>query len=189
MYSNVGVLVDGRAEELFFRATLPGCRIRRNIPNGRDVSLDLIFDAIQIGHETFSGAVDTVIVKIDREQRAESFEAIVQALEQKILNAGIIRPTILALADRCLENWILADDVQISEICGADYDYIHEGAMGKSILMNALQANAKLPYVKTSKLLISASPNNIRANSQSFAHFADAIDFDWHWLNPPPLQA
>ena len=182
MYNNVGVLVDGRAEDLFFRATLPGCKIRRIIPNGRDVPLELIVEAVKIGHESFCGETSVAIVKIDREQRKESCDDILSSLNDMIESSGITRPTIVALPDRCLENWILADDARISALCGTDYDYIHEGQMGKPILNNILGGGAKIPYVKTSKLLISASAQSIRTKSSSFSKFATDVIFDWDWL-------
>lgn len=181
MYNNVGVLVDGRAEQLFFEAALPGCRVRRILPNGRNVSLELIGEKIIDGHNSFGGYVDTLIAKLDREQRPASCSTMAQELKSILDKAKISRPTILAIADRCLENWILADDARISELTGSNYTYCHEGRMGKSTLSNIL-SQTSMSFVETSRHLLSSKASNISASSVSFDAFSKNVHFSWYWI-------
>ena len=183
MFSSIGVIVDGRAEEEFFKATLPGCRTRRNLCNGRDVPLERIARDIITSCESFAEPISAIIAKIDREQRNESRAEIFLTLSDLIADKVRPRLVILAIADRCLENWILADVDKMKELSGLEaYSYDYEGRQGKPILRNVLSAG-DIPFIKTARLLAGSNSDCIRRNSASFSHFSSLITFAWPWMN------
>ncbi len=176
-------LVDGHLEQTFIKNNYPGRPVRRINCNGRNVELSTMAKYIATQCRLFDNKHYPIIILIDREDREQLPEEIGKTLHEKLLEEGIEDTIIIGVADRMIENWILADKEivnkykdnkkKIRECC--------EGQNGKNIIRKCIQH-----YHETTigvELLETCRASIIIKNSPSFKQFYSQLPrSNFFWL-------
>jgi len=174
-------LVEGHMETHFVNSTYANAIVQRPFPNGDDVELDLIIEAINDQLETVGGEITKVIVLMDREGRKLNPKEIADFVLAGIAPNNPGRQFYIGVSDREVENWILADEQSVSVMCGrANYQYDAEGRNGKGVLQK-LTNGIDLGYRDKASLLKASYASRIKEKSPSFELFLNSIDFNWWW--------
>jgi hypothetical protein len=108
-------LVDGHLEQYFIQQVCPDHPVRRIGCNGHSVSLEAIAKHIASHCRLFDNRYYPIIIIIDREDRDETACEIKNSLITLLQKEGVKDSLIVAVADRMIENWILADQSVIKE--------------------------------------------------------------------------
>jgi Domain of unknown function (DUF4276) len=180
---NPAFIVDGFTELNILRQLCPNQPIKRSI-NGKDVSLSKAAEQIAAIIRLLNNRNYPIVILTDREKRSDDFlkfandfkNAIVGELAKKGINLDIR----VGIADRMIENWILAD----ADALGNPPQLPSEtdGLMGKSWMKNI-----KPSYSETADgpdLFFKADARKIYTQSPSFKHFVDQLkDLDCFYLN------
>jgi len=182
--SKPAFLVEGQMEQKIIQAICPGIVVRRINCNGIDVSMRAIAKTLDANMRLLKNYYPIFIV-FDREGREQSCEKLMAELSE-ILNAKDYAGTYrIGIADRTIENWILADWRHALELFdGDDEDSTnHDGENGKSRLKKMLPKG--IVYNETTigvDLFRKCRPSEMYANSSSFRKFVDTIDIKCWWL-------
>lgn len=175
--------VDGHMEKRITQRICPGAPVRVLNINGRDVNLSAIAKQIATQFRLLGNRYYPVVALIDRETRAQSVSEIKLDLLSAVEVLGVPRDQlIVGVADRMIENWILADP---SKICGLPEDLECDGCDGKSVLKHYL-AKAEISYHETTvgvDLFCDADPFTVAKNSISFREFASVLRPYCSWLS------
>jgi len=177
-------IVEGHLEQYFIQATCPGRPVRRLECNGHNVSVAAIAKRIMTHCHLFNNNYYPIIVMIDREDRHETSTQICSLILSEVRGLGITDNIIIGIADRMIENWILADpDIinqcqnKIKDVPAASY----EGFLGKNIISQYLRS-----YQETTDgvdLLLKCRASHIKNSSPSFADFCTRLPKNnCHWL-------
>ena len=116
--NNPAFLVDGQMEKLIIEKLCPNQRVRLTGLNGKDVTIEAIAKKASALIRLLNGKNYPIVVLIDREDRPESAEEIANLLKTEMRNEGIKDDLIIGVADRMIENWILADWSSLQLIWG-----------------------------------------------------------------------
>jgi len=181
--SNAAFLVDGHLEQKFIQRTCFCRPVRRINCNGRNVAISVIAKRIATQCRLLGNRCHPIIVIIDREDRLETSRELSSSLLDYLRKEGIIDTFIIGVADRMIENWILAD----AEIVNHHESNIKatppysEGCNGKNVLERCLDH-----YHETTigvELLLNCRASRINENSQSFSDFFNQLpENDCSWL-------
>jgi hypothetical protein len=176
----IAAIVEGHTEAHFVHATYAASHIIRPIPNGETVPVEQIIEAILDAMDVIGGNISKILILLDREQRemeAEDFLSKIQsALE---LRCGT-RKLYIGVADRQIENWIVADEQEMRNRYKPDFEYQGDGCGGKAVL-EKINGGVSLGPFDTALLLKSCSANRASTRSSSLARLLKIIDFDWFW--------
>lgn len=171
--SNPAFIVDGYTEKLIIGKICPGKPIRRTDLNGNSVTIKAIANKISSLIRLLNNKYYPIIIVIDREDRQEDCEKIIENLKIELNNKGHINEDIrISVADKMLENWIIADWKLISE--SVEKPEITDSLSGSSIIKKH-----KGSYGKTTdgvELFTNADPTVIYQNSPSFRTFIDSLE-------------
>ena len=184
--SKPAYLIDGFSEKLILDKLCPGHPIRRIDMNGKDVSIEALGKTIGSLIRLLNNRNYPIIIIIDREQRTETRQEILKGLLDALEKQGISIDQIrIGIADRMLENWILADwenfrneigQPTLKKPCAT-----FEGLNGKSMIRKYLKE-----YQETTdavRLMVSSNPDRIRENSSSFNDLISSMtDLDCSWI-------
>jgi hypothetical protein len=110
-------------EEHFIRATYSAAQIVRPFPNGEDVDLNLIVDAIVDALEIMSSNISKVLILLDRERRSLSANELASTLFTALTQKCTNRTFYIGVADRQIENWIIADEQRMRECFDPGFSY------------------------------------------------------------------
>lgn len=183
----IALFVEGMTEKLVIQKICPGIPIKI-INNGKDVSPLIIAKQIATLFRLLNNRHYPVVVILDREERAltaDEFAAqIVGCLSRLEIPTDQI---ILAIPDRMIENWILADP-NCSPCISADEEY--EGTDGKSVLtrlLGTIDTKYHGPTVGVD-LLCSINPTAAAARSTSFNSFVQRMRPFCRWVRPAGEQ-
>ncbi|EKE05301.1 MAG: hypothetical protein ACD_19C00364G0002 [uncultured bacterium] len=180
--SNPAFIVDGFTEKLIIQKLCPGKPISRTDLNGKNVTIDAIAKKIASLIRLFNNRFYPIIILIDKEERDQSITEIIDCLNQKLRDNGIVSCDFrIGVADRMIENWIIAD-----WDCLGSREFPQpectEGINGSSMIRRV-----KGSYSKTTdgvELFLSANQQRIYENSESFRTFIDKIsDLSCNYLN------
>jgi len=106
---NPAFIVDGFTEKLIIQQLCPGRPISRTDLNGKNVTLDAIAKKIASLIRLFNNRNYPIVVLIDKEERDKSVREIIDSLHSKLEENGIVDCDVrIGVADRMIENWILA---------------------------------------------------------------------------------
>jgi hypothetical protein len=156
---------------------------RLNI-NGSDVAVEAIAKRAGSLIRLFSNRHFPIIVVIDRENRNESARQMEERLTESIVGEGVARDQlVVAVCDRMIENWILADEVLLRERYGADVIVESEGCNGKRRLAEVVKAQHQ--YHETTVgvgLFCAASARRIRDRSDSFFRLSTSLRNMCEWI-------
>ena len=185
---NPAYLVEGDLEQKFIQNVCPGYPVRKINCNGDDVSLEAIGKRVGTLGRLLHKRHSPLVVVFDRERRAEPAQSIEVRLGEILKQEDIQVPVLIGVADRHIENWILADYEMFAQSARLSKKLLvesFEGKKGKSALKKALGRNRS--YVETIDgvaWLRSARPAVIAQNSPSFRRLAEAlVGLQCPWLN------
>ena len=173
-------IVEGHLEYHFMKESYPRVLVQRCIPNGKNVDLDQIIEAISDQLEVIDNSFLKVVILLDRERRKETILEITDYLIYKLLEKNPSRAFYIGVADLMAENWILSDEDYIKRTYLIDdYKYCGDGVAGKSRLATII-SNDLAPRDKA-RMLKAISPMLGSMKSDSLLHFISQIDFPWYW--------
>jgi hypothetical protein len=191
--TNPAYLVEGDLEQKFIQTICPGSPVRKINCNGDDVSLAAIGKRVGTLGRLLHKRHSPLVVVFDRERRPDTSEAIEANLGSLLRQEAIQVPVVVGVADRHIENWILADIQTFSASAGLTEKLppqSFEGKKGKSAIKKAL--GRKRNYVETIDgvaWLVAARPAVVAQNSPSFRRLAEALSgVKCRWLNQGRLD-
>jgi hypothetical protein len=171
--STPAFIVDGFTEKLIIGKICPGKPIRRTDLNGKHVTVKAIANKISSLIRLLNNKYYPIIIVIDREDREKNCEEIIEELRLELTEKGHENDDIrINVADKMLENWIIADWTVITE--SEDKPETTDGLRGSSVIKKH-----KGSYGKTTdgvELFIKANPSVIYKNSPSFKTFIDSLE-------------
>ena len=170
---NPAFIVDGHTEQCFISQICPGRPIQRTNLNGKNVTIPAIAKKVASMIRLFGNRHYPIIVLIDKEDRESSIEDICDELHLQLEGEGITNQDIrIGVADRMIENWIVADYQLVGNI--QDKPEETDGLRGASVIKkNAGSYNKVIDGVK---LLSSIDKTIVYQSSPSFRHFVDKLD-------------
>jgi hypothetical protein len=176
-------IVEGHMEQLIVQKLCPRIPVQRLEINGDDAEIAAIVDRIESIFRILNNRFYPVCVVFDREGRQEDSMAIVAAVEAELvarqLDASQFR---IAVCDRMIENWILADKDLLAKRYNHAENICCEGLNGKGVLRKICEGVER--YRETTvgvRLFQSASVRAMYEGSASFKQFVDKIDFECWW--------
>jgi len=118
----------------------------------------------------------TICILTDRESRQQSCTSFLNAIQTRLPAPSKALTVIATCADRMIENWILADIVQVSKACkdlkSGQKQKNWEGTHGKNELKKCMAKGINYNEVKHGKKFFCAVRDQIaRKNSASLNHF------------------
>lgn len=171
--NNPAFIVDGFTEKLILGKICPGKQIRRTDLNGKSVTIKAMANKISSLIRLLNNKFYPIVIVIDREDRAQNCEEIIEELKLELIEKGHINDDIrINVADKMLENWIIADWAIITEV--EEKPDSTDGLRGSSVIKKH-----KGSYGKTTdgvELFIKANPSIMYENSPSFKTFIDSLE-------------
>ncbi len=168
--NNPAFIVDGFTEKLIIQRICPGKPIRRTDLNGKYASIKAIAKKISSLIRLLGNRHYPIIILIDKEAREASCADIIKELRIEIEIEDIdIR---IGVADRMIENWILADWPSLTGNNNKPEDT--DGSNGSAEIRKL-----KGTYNKTTdgvEFFAQANPSIMYTNSNSFKHFIDCLE-------------
>ncbi len=174
-------LVEGRMEQRIVQRLCDGVPVRLIGANGRDVTPTAIAKRAAPLIRLLKNYYPIVIV-FDREARKLSCAAIEAELRQALKAHKVERDDlIIGIADRMIENWILACS-QVRRKYGLLESC--EGKDGKAILSLALERNGKSYHETTIgvEMFCAIDVGAVREHSSSFARFVRELGQHCSWI-------
>lgn len=186
--TKIGFLVDGQMEQDVIQALCPGSPVRRINCNGDAVAVAAIAKRVASLARLMQRRCKKLIVVFDREKRKESSIALEQEFMACLKDEGFEGNITAVVADRCTENWILADSSSLAthlavhpeRICGP-----FESKNGVSEMRKILPRGKKYEKIIDGvRWLCMANPRTVAKNSESFRRLYDILKpLDCVWLN------
>ena len=182
---NPAFLVEGQMEQAIVQRICPGSAVRLIGCNGKDVSMTVLSKALNARLQRLS-RYDPVIIILDREQRTEECNILLNDLSLKLDDLGFSGRYILAMPDRTTEVWTLSDWDEVRRRMPEmkEYHDIAEGRNGKAIIKKLLPDD--VVYHETTigvEMFMSIRPNVVYMKSDSFREFMDKISLPCHWAS------
>lgn len=169
--SNPAFIVDGFTEKNIIDRICPNKPIRRTDLNGKNVTLDAIAERIAMHIRLLGNKYYPIIIIIDKENRENSCHEIAQYIYAKLNKMGMTNQDIrLSIADKMIENWLIADTsiFEPNEIP----DKI-DGINGALVLKRKYGTYSKA--TDCLKLIESFNPKIAYDNSDSFRSFIENL--------------
>lgn len=165
-------IVDGFTEKLIIERICPGCKISRTDLNGNTVTIPAIAKKIASIIKILGNKFYPIIILIDKEDRTQSCEELIEELKKEIQNNGINNQDIrVFIADRMIENWIIADwDVLDSTEPKPEFT---DGLNGTKIIKQVKGSYSKT--IDGVELFMKSNSLEIYKNSPSFKNLIDNI--------------
>lgn len=171
---NPAFIVDGYTELKIVQNICPGRPVKRTDLNGKNVAINAIAKKIAWHIRLMGNRYYPIIILVDREERNISFQEMASQIRLGLENEGIISQDLrIGVADRMIENWIIADWEQLNGTLENKPDKT-DGCNGTSSIKKI-----KLTYDKTTdgvNYFISARQPAIYRNSPSYRHFIDQLE-------------
>lgn len=182
-------LVDGVMEQRIISRLCQGKIIQRLNCNGTDTPIVVIVDRVEFHMRILNNRCSPIIVLIDREKRPASCEEISFEISRRLDERGYGGQYVVAVVDRCIENWILADWNNVAErfkehgLKPIEDCTQYEGKQGKTELKRLLPRELLYNEPTWGKdMFLSCRPEKIYENSASFRAFVDKLNMRCHWL-------
>jgi hypothetical protein len=182
--SKPAFLVDGQLEKRFIQDVCPGSPVRLINCNGDKVSSYAISKRIATHYRLLNKKYSPIIVVVDRETRDISAEEFKGELIRLLIEDNVSENIVLGIADRMIENWILADKENISRYANISVNDIEnaEGKGGKYLIKKIIPE-----YHETTvgvELLKKSNPSRMHS-SKSFLDFFNQLQqkINCWWLN------
>lgn len=185
-------IIEGDLEKDFLEKVCSGKTVRKIGANGDSVALQEIARRVASHIRLVCKRCSPIVVIFDREGRAQSAEEIEREILRLIKLEGIDVDVIVSVADRQIENWILADkETHRERFNYPDGMESFEGVCGKAYLKRFLRKETK--YSETihgSDWLKRSDAANIAKRSTSFRRLSEnLLNLGCWWLEPFKLSA
>lgn len=175
----IGIIVDGHGDHAALSARFGGkARILKTSgPRGHTVDAKAIVASAMKEVEMLKGlGCKKVCILTDREARKEDADAFNNAMQKFLPVASKQFSIVTTCADRMIENWILADIVEVSrknkELKSGIKQKSWEGTHGKKELKKCFEKQGSYNEVKHGKKFMLAIRDDVaRRNSTSFNRF------------------
>lgn len=172
MKGNPAFIVDGFTEKNIIDKICPNRPVRRTDLNGKSVTLDKIAERLATYLRLFNNRYYPIIIIIDKEERQQPCEEIISYIKGKLNDAGFNNDDIrISIADRMIENWLIADTRIFSE---EEMPSKIDGINGASLLKKKYGNYSK--STDCLKILKEFNPKIAYQKSESFKYFVDLID-------------
>jgi hypothetical protein len=170
---NPAFIVDGFTELTIIQKICPNRPIRRSI-NGKDVSLKRTAAEIVTIIRTMNNRYYPIIILTDREKRPDDFLTVAAELNREVVEQlatkNVVADIRIGVADRMIENWILADANALGN--HAEIPAETDGFGGKGLMKRIMDYSET---VDGPKLFLKADASKMYENSPSFKHFVDQL--------------
>lgn len=185
-FPSVLAFVEGSMEALFINSNFKYVRVVP-VKNGCKWTVDALCEQVRTFFKARNFGGDHVVIWIDRENRPESSEYIVEKMKNVFEEEGYpINRVAVMVCDRMTENVILADEDFIrSEFGVAEYAYVGDGKGGK-FQLSSLCKDAGLDYKETFhgvRFLKKIRLDNAALVSASVARFRADIQIPCWWFS------
>jgi|APSaa5957512535_1039671.scaffolds.fasta_scaffold54521_2 hypothetical protein len=176
-------IIEGHMEQKILQNICPGKVIQRIGANGDHVSMKVMATHLAPQIRLFSNRYRPVIVLFDRERRDASCEQLRRELSLELADLGIDQEITIGIADRTIENWILADYEMLMDTYGFRPENGNlEGTFGKSELKSRFAPDTTYRETTTGvKIFKECRPDRMYQQSLSFKYFIDSIDIECWW--------
>lgn len=171
--SNPAFIVDGYTELKIVQRICPGSPIKRIDCNGKDVTINAIAKKIASHIRLLGNKYYPIVILVDKERRNIGFEDMAAAIRNALEEQGITDQDLrIGVADRMLENWIIADWQTLGGPPNAkpsSTDVCHGESHIKKL---------KKTYDKTTdgvEFFMAARQEEIYRNSPSYKYFMDQL--------------
>lgn len=180
--SNPAFIVDGYTELKILQNICPGRPIKRTDCNGKDVKIKAIAKKIALHIRILNNKYYPIVILVDKEERDISFEEMAEQIRNELINEGITDQDLrIGVADRMIENWIIADWEQFN----GTFD--NKPILTDSCNPNSIIRRKKDSFDKTTDgvdYFIAARQPEIYKNSPSYKFFIDQLeDILCHYTN------
>ncbi|MBN8685918.1 MAG: DUF4276 family protein [Chitinophagales bacterium] len=170
---NPAFIVDGHTEQCFISQICPGRPIQRTNLNGKNVTISAIAKKISSMIRMFGNRHYPIIVLIDKEDRENSIKDICTELHDNLIAEGITDQDVrIGVADRMIENWIVADYQLIGNV--QEKPDKTDGLRGSSVIKKCVGSYNKV--IDGVNFLASINKTIVYQNSPSFKSFVDKLD-------------
>ncbi len=171
--SNPVFFIDGQMEKKIIQALCPNQPIRVTGLNGKDVTVKAIAKKIAPLIRLLGNKFYPIVILLDKEARKITFEEMANQTKEALIEEGITDQDLrIGVADRMIENWILADWETFAGKKTKPPET--EGINGSSIIKKV-----KGGYDKTTEgveYFIAARQNILYNSSESYKHFIDQLN-------------
>lgn len=175
-------IVEGHMEQRFIQDICPGKTVLKLSCNGKDVSISRIASRVKSFINVKRNNYPFVII-FDREGREESCDDLRKSLIEELESRGVDQSKlIIGIADRMMENWMLADSDCIAEVQELKkHPKPCEGEFGERQIRKLIKT-----YGKTTmgvRMLKKMNPRKVAENSPSFRKLFEQINFECWWTD------
>jgi len=175
---NPAFLVDGQMEQRIVQKLCPGHPVRLIGCNGENVSMAAVAKSLNANIRMLKRNHPIIIV-LDRERRSQTTDELIAELSLLLDNYGHQGQYVIGMADRTIENWILADWGYIRTQMPGCRQFLSdpEACHGKSAIKKLMPPNVL--YHETTigvDLFLKCRPQEIRKASRSFQSFVSKIN-------------
>jgi hypothetical protein len=179
---SLAFLVDGQMEKRIIQKLCPSTKVLTLNSNGRDVTPEAISKRIGSLYRLLGNRYYPVVVIIDREGRSLTATQLKRQVLSHLAKLGIPdNQMIIAVPDKMIENWILADLACIGVVAKQKS---FEGKGGKGVLKKILREH-DISYHETTvgvDLFCGINPVTAANNSKSFRELCKSIAPHCDWL-------
>ncbi|WP_156087904.1 hypothetical protein [Lysobacter sp. Root667] len=171
-------LVEGVTEQKFIQLVCGGHPVKIINCNGSSVVVGAIAKRAASLIRLWGGKFFPIIIVVDREDRCESANDFAHGLAQAIREEGVCDSVVIGVADRMIENWMVADPLLWPDHTTPQSV---DGLNGLSILRQRLPAYNK--SVDGAALLKRSRSREIASRSASFKRLKDQLEImRCNWL-------
>lgn len=171
---SVAFLVDGQTEQRFIQLVCSGNPVQRLNLNGSSVSAEAIAKRAATQIRLWRGRHYPIVILVDLEDRSCDSSQLKAGIEQALSVEGICDRVLVGVANRMIENWVLAD-------CGPKSLSAVDGLHGCNELKRLFPSYDKA--ADGPEMLRRARASVIRQRSPSFSDFQDTLsEIRCHWL-------
>ena len=172
---NPAFIVDGFTEQIIIQQLCPNRPIKRSI-NGKDVSLKRTAAEIVTIIRVLNNRYYPIVILTDREKRPDDFLTVATALKREIdeqlTSKNIAADIRVGVADRMIENWLLADAEALDNPLGIPTET--DGFGGKGLMKKIMPTYSET--VDGPALFFKADALKMYENSPSFKHFVNQLE-------------
>jgi hypothetical protein len=192
--NNFAFIVEGDLEKNFIQSVCPNKVVVKIGCNGDKVAISEIGKRVASQARLLQKRHQLIIVIFDREERTESVNQLNKALRCYLENQDVQVLLAIGIADREIENWILADYEAFAISAGLNIKNVEskdfEGKCGKAIVKRLIKG--RISYhekIHGAEWLKKCDSSKIRANSQSFRSLCSELEMlNCWWLNRNNLE-
>lgn len=175
-------------EQKIVQRLCPGQPVRLIGCNGDSVSMFAVYKALNL-HIRMLKNYHPIVILLDRERRMQTCDVLIAELRALLDQNGHTGRYVIGMADRTIENWILAD---WSSACTRyegcrEFGDDSEACHGKSTIRRLMPRN--IIYHETTigvELFLLVRPATIFEASKSFRDFVGQLKIGCYWLRDLP---